>query len=69
MLNYKRMNILPQFPDDSKGLLRKEMLDLIVKKQPTTREDFYAAVPITLRQQTDGKQMQFLDDILEIVEE
>ncbi len=69
LLNYKRMNILPQFPDDSRGLLRKEMLEHFVKKRPTTREDFNAAVPMALRQHTDGKQMQFLDDILDIIEE
>ena len=48
---------------------RKELFDLFVKKQLTTREDFYAAVPMALRQHTDGKQMQFLDDILEFIEE
>jgi len=69
LLIYKRTNILSQFPDETKGLLRKEMLELFVKKRPTTREDFYAAVPIVLRQHTDGKQMQFLDDILEMIEE
>jgi len=63
------MNVLPQFPDETKGLLRKEMLDIFVKRRLMTREDFYTLVPIALRQHTDGKQMQFLDDILEIIDE
>jgi len=40
LLNYKRTNILPQFPDEAKGLLRKEMLDLFVKKAPNNTRGF-----------------------------
>ena len=36
---------------------------------PTTRKEFYEFVPMNLRENTDGKQMQFLDEILEIIEE
>jgi hypothetical protein len=45
------------------------MLELFVKKRPTAREEFYLAMPMTLRQHTDGRGMQFLEDILGIIEE
>jgi len=59
---------LPNFPNTSNGILRDEILEKLVRIKPTTKEDFYKFIPIHLRQNTDGKQMQFLEDILEIVE-
>ncbi|MBI5657838.1 MAG: DUF4011 domain-containing protein [Geobacter sp.] len=68
LIEYRQANILPSFTDEGRGILRDEILDRLVKQMPITREEFYAAVPMELRQHTDGKQMQFLDDILEIVD-
>lgn len=68
LIEYRQANILPSFPDESKGLLREAILDLLVKNKPTAREEFYTVIPIELRQHTDSKQLQFLDDIFEIID-
>jgi hypothetical protein len=61
--------ILPSFPDRSKGILRDEMLVQFVNKRPTSLEEFYKAVPMDLRQKTDGKQLQYLQEIFDLVAE
>jgi very-short-patch-repair endonuclease len=68
LIEYRQVNILPSFPDEGTWILRDEILDRLVKQMPVTHEEFYRAIPIELRQGTDGKQMQFLDDILEIID-
>jgi very-short-patch-repair endonuclease len=68
LVEYRQANILPSFPDEGNGILRDEILDRLVIQMPTTREEFYKIVPMELRQHTEGKQMQFLDDILEIID-
>lgn len=68
LIEYRQVNILPSFPDEGRGILRDEILDRLVMKRPITREEFYTVIPMDLRQQTDGKQMQFLDDVLEIID-
>ena len=44
------------------------MLELFVKRRPTTKDEFYQSIPQHLRTNTYGKQMQFLEDILDIIE-
>lgn len=68
LLAFKRKKILPLFPDESNGILRKEMLDLFVKKKPVAKEEFFTAIPMALRQKTNAMQLQFLDEIFEIIE-
>ncbi len=68
LVHYRETNILPRFPDVSKGILRDEVLSLFVRHKPTTKDEFYHVIPQTLRMSTDGGQMQFLEDILEIIE-
>lgn len=61
--------ILPSFPDRNKGILRDEMLVHLVNKKPTSLDEFYKAVPMDLRQKTDGKQLQYLDEIFDLIME
>jgi len=68
LVEYRQTNIAPNFPDQTKGILRDEVLDRLVRLLPLTREEFYTAVPMNLRQHTDSQQMQYLDDILEIID-
>ena len=68
LVEYRQTNIAPNFPDQTKGILRDEVLDRLVRFFPLTREEFYKAVPMNLRQHTDSQQMQYLDDILEIID-
>ena len=69
LVRYREHSIAKLFPDRKSGLLRKEMLHLFVEKQPTTRQEFLALFPFHSRERTDVKQMKFLDDVLEIIEE
>jgi len=65
---YNKKNILPSFPDTTGGILRDEMLDYFIKGMPITKEDFFLAIPLSLREKTNSKQLKFLDDIFEIIE-
>lgn len=69
LLHFRRMNIEPTFPDQTKGILRDELLEYFVKNKPTTKEEFRNKIPLKLRENTDGNQTQFFDDIFEIIEE
>jgi len=68
LLEYRQANIFPNYPDTSNSILRDEMLERLVRLKPTTKDEFYKYIPMPLRQNTDGKQMQYLGDILEIIE-
>lgn len=59
--------ILPSFPDRSKGLLRDEMLTHFVTKKPTSLEEFYKAIPMELRQKTDSRQLQYLEEVFDLI--
>jgi hypothetical protein len=65
---YNKTNVQPRFPDMKNGLLRDDMLNLFVERRPTNKDEFYQFIPQTLRTSMDGKQMQFLQDILDIIE-
>lgn len=68
LLRYNEENILPRFPDRSRGILREEMIEQFLLIKPSTKEDFYR-IPMALREKTDGNQTQFLEDIFEIIRE
>lgn len=68
LMQFNEANILSSFPDKSKGILRDELLAYFIKLKPTSMKEFYT-IPMELRQKTDSKQMQFLDDIFEIIQE
>jgi very-short-patch-repair endonuclease len=69
LIKYNETNIVPRYPDHDKGILRKEMLNCFVMSKPLTREEFYKCIPLALRQHTDGQQMQFLEDIFDIIDD
>lgn len=69
LMRFNEANILSSFPDKTKGILRDEMLAQFLNKKPTSMKEFYDAIPVELRQRTDSKQLQFLDDIFEIIQE
>jgi len=68
LVEYRLVNILPAYNDDSKCLLRDEVLSRLIVHMPSTRDEFYKAVPMELRQKTDSRQMQYIEDILEIID-
>jgi very-short-patch-repair endonuclease len=44
--------------DPSRGLLRQNMLDELLRKRPTDADDWRAKIPLHLRQGTDGEQFK-----------
>ena len=69
LLELYKNKILPKFLNHDKGILRKEMLEAILRNLPTTPEEFREFIPLKFREVTDPKQMQFLPNILEIIKE
>jgi hypothetical protein len=55
--------------DRSRGLLRKEMLRHFLSKKPTTHDEFRNSFPLQLREKTDSRQMRYLKDIFEVIDE
>jgi very-short-patch-repair endonuclease len=66
---YRSIKIFPDYPDLEKCILRDEMIEAFVQFKPTTREAFLSSTPLALREKTEAKQMEFIDDILEIIED
>ena len=68
LIEYRMMNIIPAYSDDAVCILRDEILSRLIVHTPTTRYEFYKSVPMEMRQKTDSRQMQYIDDILEIID-
>lgn len=63
--------IKPAFPDSdpTRGLLRKSLLDELLRKRPKDPGEFLAKIPLELRQNTDPAQLKkFGEDVFEILE-
>lgn len=69
LIKYNEETILPIYPDRSKGILREEMLDCSVSRKPITRTDFLEWFPLSLREQTDGNQTQYLEEIFDLIDD
>lgn len=69
LLHFRKVNIEPSFPDQSKGILRDEMIEAFIKFKPITKEEFLANIPYNLRGNIGSGQGQFLNDIFQIIEE
>ncbi len=69
LLHFRKANIEPYFSDQSRGILRDELLEYFIKYKPTTKEEFRDNIPLRLRESIDWNQLQFLDDIFQIIEE
>jgi very-short-patch-repair endonuclease len=55
--------------DPSKGLLRKSMLDYLLKHKPASLEEFQSKLPQSLRGDTDGRQLKVYGErVFEILE-
>ncbi len=67
--DYRRIKILIKYPNMNDSILRDEMIDAFIAVKPTTLEEFHQRIPLKLREKTDKKQMEFIDDIFEILEE
>jgi len=68
LLEYRRKKVEPKCQDISRSILSDQMLEEFVQRKPITREEFYN-FPLALREKIESGQGQFIDEILEIVEE
>ena len=72
LIDLRERTIKSRFPnsDPAKGLLRKSMLDDLLKKRPTDMDEFRRMVRLDLRQNTDAAQLkEFADEVFEILAE
>lgn len=70
LIDLRENMIKPAFPqaDAAKGLLRKSMLDILLRERPQTYADWIVAVPAHLRNETDPAQIKrFLEDVLAVL--
>lgn len=71
LVDLRENTIKVEFPDadPARGLLRKSMLDELLRKRPKDRNEFLAKIPIDLRQGTDADQLKkFGETVFEILE-
>ena len=66
---YNEETIIPKHPDRANGILRQEMLDQFVKTKPLTRREFVEGFPNAWRQKTDGQQIEYLEEIFDIIDD
>ncbi len=62
-------NIQPIYRDRSRSILSKRMIDVLKLSRPTNTDEWHAAINMEMRQQLEAGEMQFLPDVLEILEE
>jgi very-short-patch-repair endonuclease len=54
--------------DPARGLLRRAMLDELVRKRPTDADEWRTKIPLDLRQGTDGEQFKrYAEDVFDIL--
>ena len=71
LIDLRENSIKVEFPDadPARGLLRKSMLDELLRKRPRDLSEFRAKIPIDLRQNTDSNQLKkFGEAVFEILE-
>ncbi|TGS16812.1 DUF559 domain-containing protein [Mesorhizobium sp. M2E.F.Ca.ET.209.01.1.1] len=72
LIDLRERTIKERFPDadPASGLLRKSMLDELLKKRPTDMDEFRNMVRLDLRQNTDAAQVkEFSERVFDIVAE
>lgn len=72
LIDLRERAIKSSFPDSdpAKGLLRKSMLDDLLKKRPTDIDEFRRMVRLDLRQNTDAAQLkEFAEQVFDILAE
>lgn len=71
LLKFNQEVITKSLPnvEGSKRLLRSSMLEALIEFEPTTLSEFQEFIPSYLRHGTDQAEAQFLNDILEIIQD
>ncbi len=66
---FREKNIEPKFPKSNNGILSDNVIALLAAHRPLTEGQWFAAVPMNLREHMDPKQRGFLGDILDLIAE
>jgi hypothetical protein len=63
LIDLRENVIKKEFPDSAPemGLLSNNMIDFLLEKLPTNRKEWHACIPLSLRENTDGRQMKYID--------
>ena len=69
LVELRDTKILKESPGASPAtcVLRDEMIEALLRHRPVDRGEWMDRIPFDLRLDTDGKQLEYLDDILDVV--
>ena len=62
-------NIKPQFPERQNGILSEKMIEVLSRRLPRTKEEWFRAIPLAQREKLDRRQITFLPDIFDLISE
>jgi len=62
-------NIGPDSEDRGRSLLSQEMIEILVRKKPENRGEWFSAVPQSSREQINPREMEHLPAVLEVIYE
>ena len=63
------VNIRPLFPNRDVSVLSEDLVKIVVARLPTTKEQWFRVVPIEKRGGINPGEVQFLEDVFEVVME
>lgn len=62
-------NIKPQFPERQNGILSEKMIEVLSRRLPRTKQEWFRAIPLAQREKLDRRQITFLPDIFDLISE
>lgn len=65
---FRKERIETKYNINSTSILSDRIIELLSKTQPITIDEFKLEIPLYLREKIDRKQMEFIDEIFEIIE-
>jgi very-short-patch-repair endonuclease len=69
LIALRETSLRPAFPDSdpARGLLRRSMLEALLRERPTSEAEYRSRIPAVLRDNTDPEQIRFLPRVIEIL--
>ncbi len=65
---FRKEKIETKYKIDSHSILSDRMIDLLSRTQPITIDEFRLEIPLYLREKIDRNQMEYIDEIFEIID-
>ena len=69
LLKFREEVVSKKYTIDSRSILSARMIELLAKNKPITLEEFRIHIPQYLREKIDRNQMEYIDQIFEILED